>query len=573
MGVVAADLPAKTGEVAVVLIAGALAVGLGSLLAVRASRGGTRLKVLVGVVVNAAILAAVAAQVSSLTLLAVLVVGRGILLGYGQTLQRALLFDVVPPEARVRALARWRGAAVFGAAVAAGLAAGVLSGPEWPWRAVLTGIAVATALLGLALAFVDDPGSAASSCRGCARSPATPRRPRRSTRWAASLGRAARTAGARVSGTGFAGVGFAGLGSVAATVVALQDKDLTIGSALLGLTAAWAAAALVVVLAADGLEARRRADPARLAMAVPVLLGIAAIGIALAASLPSAAGALAAAGVVAAATGLAAACLDVTAMSSAEPADRAAVAALATCSVLGGAVLAVFWINFAANRFDGFVAFATLSLAVAACAAASTRLPKAAATSFQERLDGLAFRLEALHGDDEAARAERVGDPRLAARPAAAGRAAADLAADRGLAGRPDAPARSAVDPGAPDAGAVGRPRPAQRAVRGGRRRRPGRAPRRAGRHPDRLRPRANAAEPPPRPPLAPLPRRAAVGAAGLDPAGGLRPAHRPDRAGARHRVAGRRHDPARRAAAPRRAAVPERPRAGRAPQRPRRGA
>ncbi len=221
----------------------------------------------------------------------------------------------------------------------------------------------------------------------------------------ASLGRAARTAGARVSGTGFAGVGFAGLGSVAATVVALQDKDLTIGSALLGLTAAWAAAALVVVLAADGLEARRRADPARLATAVPVLLGIAAIGIALAASLPSAAGALAAAGVVAAATGLAAACLDVTAMSSAEPADRAAVAALATCSVLGGAVLAVLWVNFAANRFDGFVAFATLSLAVAACAAASTRLPKAATTSFQERLDGLAFRLEVLHGDDEASAA------------------------------------------------------------------------------------------------------------------------------------------------------------------------
>ncbi len=106
VGAVAADLPAKTGEVAVVLIAGALAIGLGSLLAVRASRGGTRLKVLVGVVVNAAILAAVAAQVSSLTLLAVLVVGRGILLGYGQTLQRALLVDVVPPEARVRALAR-----------------------------------------------------------------------------------------------------------------------------------------------------------------------------------------------------------------------------------------------------------------------------------------------------------------------------------------------------------------------------------------------------------------------------------------------------------------------------------
>ncbi len=405
---IAADLPAQTGEVAVVLMAGGLAIGLGALLAVRASGSGTRLKVLVGVVVNAGIVAAVAAQVSSLTLLAVLVVGRGLLLGYGQTLQRAMLVDVVPPEARVRALARYRGAAVLGAAVAAGLAAGVLSGPEWPWRAVLTGIAVVGALLGLALAFVDDPGVGGFEGSRLRKVAGEAAPPVRVDSVGGSLGRAARTAGARVSGTGFAGAGFAGLGSIAATVAALQDKDLTIGSALLGLTAAWAGAALVVVLAADGLEARRRADPSRLASAVPVLLGVAAIGVALTASLPSGAGALAAAGVVAAATGLALACLDATALSSAEPADRAAVAALATCSVIGGAVLAVLWVNFAANRFEGFVALATLSLPVAACAAASLRLPKAATASFDERLDALAFRMEALHGPEGAPADDRT---------------------------------------------------------------------------------------------------------------------------------------------------------------------
>ena len=65
--------------------------------------------------------------------------------------------DVAPPEVRVRALARWRGAAAGARAGAAALAALALGGPEWGWRTALTvagGVAVALVLA----AFVDDPG-------------------------------------------------------------------------------------------------------------------------------------------------------------------------------------------------------------------------------------------------------------------------------------------------------------------------------------------------------------------------------------------------------------------------------
>ena len=258
----APDLGATESVLSAVLLGLALVTVLASFLALALTRSGRRLRVAVIVGTNAGLVAVVAAQLDTFVAVVLLLGLRAALLGMGVVVQRPLLVDVAPPEARVRALARWRAAAVLGAAAAAGLAAVAVGGPEWGWRSVLSVAGGVAAVLGLAVAFVDDPGiggfehSRLARLVGADAAPAT-----EPSRVGPSLDRAARTRAVRVTLTGYVGVGFAGLASLGATASLVQTLGFTAPATYVGLAIAWTAAAAATVLASDGLEARRRRSP------------------------------------------------------------------------------------------------------------------------------------------------------------------------------------------------------------------------------------------------------------------------------------------------------------------------
>ena len=134
VGAIGPDLASTESVLTTALLAGALVTVLASFLALGLARSGRRLRVAVIVGTNAGLVAVVAAQLSALTSVLALLALRAALIGVGVVVQRPLLMDVAPPEARVRALARWRAAAVLGAAAAAAAVAGCYC----CWRALKT---------------------------------------------------------------------------------------------------------------------------------------------------------------------------------------------------------------------------------------------------------------------------------------------------------------------------------------------------------------------------------------------------------------------------------------------------
>ncbi len=395
VGTLGPDLGTTEPVLTTALLVGALITVLASFLALGLTRSGRRLKVAVIVGTNAGLVAVVAAQLTTLTAVLALLALRAALIGMGIAVQRPLLVDVAPPEARVRALARWRAAAVLGAAAAAGLAALAVGGPQWGWRAMLSVAGGIAAVLGLAVAFVDDPGVGGFERSRLARLVGDAAAPSAEPgRVGPSLDRAARTRAVRVSLTGYVGVGFAAFASLAATASLVQSLGFTAPAAYVGLALAWTAAAGATLLAADGLEARRRRSPGTLAAAAPVLLLVAAAGLVTVGFSPNAIGALVGASVAAAGAALAAAVLDTTALSSVEPVDRPAVSALTALSTAGGGVLGLVWLAAAENRMSPGSALMSLAVPLLLCALATRRLPRAADAGLEDQIAALALRAE-----------------------------------------------------------------------------------------------------------------------------------------------------------------------------------
>ncbi len=392
---IAPDLSTTESTLRAAVVAGALVTVLASFLALALAGGGRRLKVAVIVGTNAGLVAVVVAQLSTLWAVGAVLALRAALLGAGVVVQRPLLVDVAPPEARLRALARWRAGAVVGASAAAGLAALAVGGPEWGWRGMLALAGGVAAVLGLAVAFVDDPGVGGFERNRMIKLVGPDAAPSdRLGGVGLSLDRAARTAAVRISLTGYVGVGFAVAAPIAASLAWVQGLGFTLPAAFGGLAAAWLAAAIATVLASDGLEARRRRSPGSLAAAAPVLLGVAVVGLLTLGLSPNALGALVGVAVAAAGGVLAASVLDATALSAVEPMDRPAVAALTSLSTVGGAVLGLVWVEVAGNRYDTGVALWSLALPVGLCALASVRLPRAADRALAEVVETIALRAE-----------------------------------------------------------------------------------------------------------------------------------------------------------------------------------
>ena len=339
--------------------------------------------------------AILAAQLSALWAVLALLGLRAALLGMGAVVQRPLLVDVTPPEARVRALARWRSAAVLGAAAAAGFAALAVGGPEWGWRGMVSLAGGIAAVIGLAVAFVDDPGIGGFEHSRLVRLVGEDAAPSRLLgKIGPSLDRVARTSGVRVTLSGYVGVGFAAVAPLVATATLVESLGFTPMATYTGLGLAWLAAAIAIVMASDGLEARRRRSPGSLAAAAPVLLLVAAIGLVTIGASPNAIAVLIGAGVVAAGAGLSAAVLDASSLSAVEPADRPAVSAMTTLSMAGGGVLGLVWLELLGNRYTTATALLTLAIPVTACALATWRLPKAADASLDDLVAAQVLRAE-----------------------------------------------------------------------------------------------------------------------------------------------------------------------------------
>ena len=339
--VVPADLGSTTSDARWALVAAECIIAIAALAAPALTRG-RRHGVAVVAATNAGLVAVVVARLDSLPAILVLFGIGAALVSIGLVVLRPLLVDVAPPEIRVRALARWRGAAVLAAAAAAVLAALALGGPEWGWRTALTvagGVAVA---LGLAASVVDDPGVGGFEARRLARlggsEPAAGEEPPRPLMRRALWSRVVRHTLA-----GYLAVGLAGLASLGATATVVQGHDLTLPETYLGLALAWAIAALAVLVLARPLERLRRRSPGRLAVAAPVLLLVVAGGLAAVGLSTSATGALAGAGVVAAGAALAATVLDSTALSGVEPSLRPAASAVTAVAVALGAIAGLVW--------------------------------------------------------------------------------------------------------------------------------------------------------------------------------------------------------------------------------------
>ena len=312
----------------------------------------------------------------------------------GMVVLRPLVVDVAPPEARVRALARWRGGALLGAAAAAALAALSMGGPEWGWRTGLTVAGAAAVVLGVLGALVDDPGIGGFENRRLARlvegdAPGPPARTGHSVRRALGVPAVRRTI------PGYLGVGLAGLASIGATSAVVQTRGLDVPETYLGLAAAWVAAAVVVWPGARMLERLRRHSPARLAAAAPVLLLLAAAGLVAVGLSPRALGALGGTALVAAGATLALAALDGTALSAARPPERLAASAVTAASVALGAVAGLVWFAVPAHQdVDGDLV-AWLAVPVAACALLLAWLPRAAARALDELVAGVSAKVSA----------------------------------------------------------------------------------------------------------------------------------------------------------------------------------
>ncbi|HYN75451.1 MAG TPA: MFS transporter [Candidatus Limnocylindria bacterium] len=385
---VAPDLGASSGWLRTWLLAGGVAVAAAALMSLRLARSGRRLTTAVWVATNAGLVVVVVAQLEVLTAAAALLVLRAALLGVGAVTQRPLVVDVSPPEVRVRALARWRGAGVLGGATAAGLAAAVVGGPEWGWRSALSAAGAVAAVLGLVAAFVDDPGVGGVERRrlvGLVGEEAAPvavlDRPLR------SLDRVAGQPTVALALVGYLAVGVAGLAPVTAIVGLVRTSGTSAVETCAGLAIAWSAAAVVTVLAARGLEARGRRGPRHLAAAVPVLLVVSVVGLVAISWMHQAAAALVGTAVVATGAALAIVVLDATALSAVDPADRPAVAALSTLAVVSGVVLGLVWLAVLGEWAESRFTLASLGVLVVVLAIPTVWLSTAAEGALGERVD------------------------------------------------------------------------------------------------------------------------------------------------------------------------------------------
>ena len=344
------------GVVGAVVLLPIVVMALAVFPAASAGAGGRRVAVALGCGINLAVVGVVIGQAFAPPVLAALLAVRGVLGVYTWASARPLLVDSVVPEARVRALTRWRISWLLGASLGAFGAAMSTVGPSVGPGLAVTGTSIVAALVSVLSLGVKDPGAGGvesqrvSALFGpevaadlCAATPGS-----------SALGRVVRTPSALVTLTGYVGVGYALLGMLVPAQAAIfqrgAESGVTPGIAALGLSAALLVVTLPLLMVGRDIERSRRLSPG--AGAAPAFAGllVAVAGILVLAVSPLPAVLPVGYGLCAIGAMIAAVSLDGVLFSVVAPGDRPAAAALTGLSTVAGAAIGDLVVSVTASQ-------------------------------------------------------------------------------------------------------------------------------------------------------------------------------------------------------------------------------
>lgn len=341
--------------------------------AIQYGAGWNRTRVAVVTGINLAIIGILLGQTLSPPLLWLVLGLRAFLAACAWATNRPLVEDLVPPEARVRALTRYRIGTLLGASAGAAAAGLALVGPQLGAAKAISGVSIVAALVSLLALRVREPGlGGAEAARiEVVFGPQAAVDGRLSGMSWDSLGRVAGTPAARTTLAGYVGAGFAFLGMLIPAQQIIRDRGVdngvSLGVAALGISAALAVVTIPLIQVGWNVERMRRKDPNYGAKPAFGGMMVALTGVVSLALNPASAGLPSAYALCAIGGMITVVALDGVLLSVVPVGDRTAAAALSSLSTVAGGILGYLVVTFAGTSSlpVGFFAAALPIVAVA----------------------------------------------------------------------------------------------------------------------------------------------------------------------------------------------------------------
>jgi ABC-type branched-subunit amino acid transport system ATPase component len=312
-----------------------------------AGAGPRRVAIALGCGINLAVVGVVVGQAFAPPILAALLAVRAALSVFTWASARPLLVDSVVPEARARALARWRAMWLLGGSLGAFGAACATWGPALGAGLAITATSVLAALVAIISLGVREigPGGVESQRIGALFGPEVAADLVAPTAGSAAMARVTRTQAVRTSLTPYVGVGYALLGLLIPAHSAIRERagDIDPGVAALAVATVLLVALAPAYAAGRSVERARRLDPGRGARPAVTGLSMAALGALTLAFAPGPIGAASGLALCVGGAIVAAVALDAVVFSVVAPGDRPAASVVTGLSTVGGAVFG-YWI-------------------------------------------------------------------------------------------------------------------------------------------------------------------------------------------------------------------------------------
>ena len=343
--------------------------------AVQFGAGWNRTRIAVVTGINLAVIGVLLGQTLTPPLLTIVLALRAFLAACAWATNRPLVSDLVAPEARVRALTRYRIGTLLGAAAGAAAAGLATSGPQLGAAKAISGVSILAGLVSLLALRVKEPGlggAEAARIEVVFGPQAAVDGRLAGTSWD-SMKRVVRVPSALTTLTGYVGAGFAFLGMLipAQQIIAERglDKGVTPGLAAFGIAAALATVTIPLTQVGWNVERMRRTDPSYGAKPAFAGMTVAITGVVSLALNPASAGLPSAYALCAIGGMITAVTLDGVLFSVVRVGDRTAAAALSSLSFIAGGVLGYWLVALAGagNLRTGFLV-AAIPLALAALA-------------------------------------------------------------------------------------------------------------------------------------------------------------------------------------------------------------
>jgi len=343
--------------------------------AIQFGGGWNRTRVAVATGINLAVVGVLLGQALTPPVLTVVLSIRAFLAACAWATNRPLMADLVVPEARVRALTRYRIGTLLGAAAGATAAGLATVGPAWGAAKSISGVSILAGLVALLALRVREPGlGGAETARievvfGPA---AAVNGALAGSSWD-SMGRVVKIPAALVTLTGYVGAGFAFLGMLVPAQQIIRDrgvdKGVTLGVAALAIAAALATVTIPLIQVGWNVERMRRRDPNHGAKPAFAGMTVALTGVLSLAFVPASAGLPSAYALCAIGGMITAVSLDGVLFSVVPVSDRAAAAALSGLSTIAGGIIGylIVALTGASNLQTGFLV-ASVPIALAAIA-------------------------------------------------------------------------------------------------------------------------------------------------------------------------------------------------------------